>query len=89
MEKAKTVNDREAIRDAMTKITVPDGTVTGWVPRDGGLLFDSTRHATSLSVGLAWNTKTATWDPAIYYTVDIPTLKVNVVDPKQFVAQFQ
>jgi branched-chain amino acid transport system substrate-binding protein len=81
MESAGTVTDPAKIRDALTELTVPDDTITGWTEHDDGLLFNDARQASSVSVGLKWNTDTATWDPDIYFTAGLPDQKVTVVDP--------
>jgi branched-chain amino acid transport system substrate-binding protein len=80
MESAGTVTDEGAIRDALAELTVPEDTVTGWTEHDGQL-FNDDRQASSVSVGLKWNTDTATWDPDIYFTAGLPDQKVSVVDP--------
>lgn len=81
MEKAGTVTDSAAIRDALTTLTVPAGTVTGWIKQQpGNRLFNERRQATSLSVGLQWNPATATWNPDMYFTAGLPDQKVTVVN---------
>jgi branched-chain amino acid transport system substrate-binding protein len=80
MEKAGTVDDRKAIAKALTELTVPKETVTGWTEHDGKKLFNADRQASSLSVGLKWNTSTSTWDPDLYFTAGLPDQKVTVVD---------
>lgn len=82
MEKAGTVTDPAKIREALTQLSVPDKTITGWIPQDGDHLFSSDRQATSLSVGLDWSTKDKTWAPAIYFTSGADQ-KVTVVNPKK------
>jgi len=82
MEKAGTVSDPEKIRDALAELTVPSDTVTGWIAHDGKL-FNEARQASSLSVGLTWDGKRATWDPDIYFTAGLPEQKVMIVDPRK------
>jgi branched-chain amino acid transport system substrate-binding protein len=80
MEKADSSTDRAAIATALRELTVPDRTVTGWIRNDGDRLFNADRQATSLSVGLGWNTDTATWDPEMYFTAGLPDQTVTIVD---------
>ncbi|MGV9799838.1 ABC transporter substrate-binding protein [Mycobacterium sp. NPDC003449] len=80
MEKAGSSADREAIRQALTDLTVPAETITGWNRSDGDRLFNADRQATSLSVALGWNTQTATWDPKMYFTAGLPDQSVAIVD---------
>lgn len=81
MEKADTVDEPEKIRDALLDIKAPKETVTGWTERDGGKLFNKARQASSVSVGLSWDTKQATWMPDTFFTAGLPDQKVTVVDP--------
>ena len=53
MMQAGSVSDREAITAALHEITVPDGTVSGWIPSDDGLLFTD-RGARTLSEITVW-----------------------------------
>ncbi len=78
MEKAGTATDSTAIRTALTELTVPDETVTGWTKNDGGRLFNDARQATSLSVGLGWSPETATWEPEMYFTAGLPDQRVSI-----------
>ncbi|MDV3126982.1 ABC transporter substrate-binding protein [Mycobacterium sp. 21AC1] len=80
MEKAGSSTDRAAIRQALTELTVPDQTITGWTKHDGDRLFNADRQARSLSVALGWNTQTATWDPKMYFTAGLPDQSVSIVD---------
>lgn len=80
MEKADSSTDRGAIAEALTELTAPEETVTGWTLNDGGRLFNADRQATSLSVALGWNTQTATWDPEMYFTAGLPDQHVTIVD---------
>lgn len=80
MEKAGTVDDREKITAALRDLTVPDTTVTGWIRRDGGKLFNDQRQATSLSVALSWDSSAKTWVPSYYYTAGLPEQRVTQVD---------
>lgn len=80
MESAGTVEDREAITEALRELPVPEDTVTGWIERDGGKLFNDQRQATSLSVALSWDTATKSWAPSYYYTAGLPEQQVNQVE---------
>lgn len=80
MEEAGTVTDREKITAALQDLTVPEDTVTGWIERDDGKLFNNQRQATSLSVALSWDKKKKTWEPEYYYTAGLPDQKVEQVD---------
>ncbi|SDC91226.1 ABC transporter substrate-binding protein [Actinokineospora iranica] len=53
MTKADSVTDPEKIQKALSEITVPEGTVSGWLPGDGGLLFTG-RNARTASEVTAW-----------------------------------
>lgn len=83
MEKADSSTDRAAIADALSELRVPEQTITGWIRNDGDRLFDTDRQATSLSVGLGWNTATATWDPEMYFTAGLPDQTVSIVDVEE------
>jgi ABC-type branched-subunit amino acid transport system substrate-binding protein len=83
MEKADSSTDHGAIAEALTELTVPDETITGWIRNDGDRLFNADRQATSLSVALGWNNQTATWDPEMYFTAGLPDQDVKVVDATQ------
>lgn len=80
MEQADTVTDRAKITAALRDLTVPKDTVTGWIERDEGKLFNEQRQATSLSVAMSWDEKKKTWEPAYYYTAGLPDQKVEQVD---------
>lgn len=82
MEQAGTVDDREKITAALRDLRVPDNTVTGWIERDGGRLFNDQRQATSLSVALSWDPTAKTWVPSSYYTAGLPEQQVKQVDIK-------
>lgn len=78
MEEAGTVTDEAEIRDALAQLTVPKDTITGWTEHDGQL-FNDERQASSVSVGLKWNTDSATWEPDMYFTAGLPDQSVDVV----------
>jgi hypothetical protein len=79
MERAHSVTDKEAITTALRKLTVPPGTVTGWITHGGGKLFNEQRQATSLSVALSWDSGRKTWTPSYYYTAGLPRQTVKQV----------
>ncbi|REE95626.1 ABC transporter substrate-binding protein [Thermomonospora umbrina] len=55
MTKAGTTTDPEKIEKALARIPVPAGTVSGWLPGDGGVLFTD-RNARTASEVTTWCT---------------------------------
>ncbi|MCG8914545.1 ABC transporter substrate-binding protein [Actinokineospora sp. PR83] len=76
MTKADTVSDPARIEQALKEIDVPQGTVSGWLPGDGGRLFTD-RNARTASEVTAWCPGEDTLRSAMVFDVEDGA----VVDP--------
>jgi len=68
MVQAGSTTDREAITAALHEITVPEGTVSGWLPGEGDLMFTE-RMARTLSEITVWCPDQDTIASAMVYDV--------------------
>ena len=76
MVAAGSTTDREAIAAALHEIPVPEGTVSGWLPGEGGLMFTD-RDARTASEITVWCSNAETITRAMLYDV----AEGAVVDP--------
>ncbi len=68
MAQAGSTSDRAAIEAALAEIGVPEGTVSGWIASDDGLLFTD-RDARTLSEITTWCPDKQTIASAMVYDV--------------------
>ncbi|MEO6570636.1 MAG: ABC transporter substrate-binding protein [Ilumatobacteraceae bacterium] len=76
MTKAGSTTDRAAITKALLELEVPEGTVSGWVPGDNGLMFTD-RDARTPSEITVWCSDKTTIASAMVFNVDADG---NVID---------
>lgn len=80
MTEAGTTTDSAKIRDALTEITAPEETISGWIPSSSGTMFDDRRNAPSPAEVTQWCPDGATLGRAMLYNPD----GREVPDPQYF-----